>query len=156
MFHVQTIKKDVWFFIVGFVVKIVVRVSKNQLNGENKTQDMIKYKIVPCPAPRMTRADKWQQRPCVMRYFAFCNEVRRQKIEVFNGDSIGFVLPMPESWSKKKALSLNGQPHTQTPDLDNLLKSLLDAIYGEDKHIHYLSGLSKIWGTEGQIIIDSC
>lgn len=30
------------------------------------------YDITPIGKPRMTRADKWKQRPAVMRYRAFC------------------------------------------------------------------------------------
>jgi hypothetical protein len=29
---------------------------------------------------RMTRADKWKQRPAVMRYRAFCDEVRLKNV----------------------------------------------------------------------------
>ena len=31
------------------------------------------YDITPIGKPRMTRADKWKQRPAVMRYRAFCD-----------------------------------------------------------------------------------
>jgi len=37
---------------------------------------MKEYKITPVPKPRQTRSDKWKQRPCVMRYRAFADEVR--------------------------------------------------------------------------------
>lgn len=37
---------------------------------------IIEYPIVPVPKPRMTQRDKWQKRPAVMRYRAFCDEVR--------------------------------------------------------------------------------
>ncbi len=114
---------------------------------------MSEYDIIPCPAPRMTRADRWKKRPCVLRYFDFKEEVSRQKIFVINGDAITFVMPMPKSWSKKKAKRLDGQPHTQVPDIDNLLKALLDSCYTQDKGIYFLSGLSKRWGTTGKIII---
>lgn len=111
------------------------------------------YNIIPCPAPRMTRADRWKKRPCVLRYFNFKDKVRELNIKVFNGDSITFIMPMPESWAKKKVGCLTGQPHTQTPDLDNLLKALLDSVYGQDKGIHTIAKLSKIWGAKGRIVI---
>lgn len=114
------------------------------------------YKIIPVPACRMVQSDKWKnpRRPCVQRYFDFRDEVKRLKIKVDNGDSIRFILPMPDSWSKKKKAKLDGEGHMQTPDLDNLLKALLDAIMTQDKGIYYLSGLTKVWGKEGRIIID--
>ncbi|MBC8923069.1 RusA family crossover junction endodeoxyribonuclease, partial [Escherichia coli] len=37
---------------------------------------MAKYSITPLGKPRMTRADKWKQRPPVLRYRVFCDEVR--------------------------------------------------------------------------------
>jgi Holliday junction resolvase RusA-like endonuclease len=48
---------------------------------------------------------------------------------------------MPESWSRKKRALYDGQPHQQKPDLDNLVKAVLDAIYGDD---------SGIWDTHSQ------
>lgn len=82
---------------------------------------MPKYLITPVGKPRMTRADKWKQRPPVMRYRMFCDEARLHGIRVpENGAHITFVLPMPKSWSKKKRAAMDGQPHQQKPDLDNL------------------------------------
>ncbi|MCR4339433.1 MAG: RusA family crossover junction endodeoxyribonuclease, partial [Gemmatimonadaceae bacterium] len=37
-----------------------------------------------------------------------------------------FRLPMPPSWSNKKRLAMIGQPHAQKPDIDNLLKAVLE------------------------------
>lgn len=33
-----------------------------------------RYIITPVPKPRQTQADKWKQRPAVMRYRAFADE----------------------------------------------------------------------------------
>lgn len=111
------------------------------------------YNITPVPAPRMTRSDKWKKRPVVLKHFAFRDECKLKKITVKSGDSIIFVLPMPKSWSKKKKAEYDSKPHEQKPDLDNLCKSLLDAIYEDDSHIHTLN-LKKIWGYDGKIIIE--
>lgn len=45
---------------------------------------------------------------------------------------VTFVMPIPASYSKKaKEACLNGSTsHTKTPDIDNLLKSLTDAMNG--------------------------
>ncbi len=112
------------------------------------------YPITPYPKPRMTRADKWKKRDCVLRYRAFRDECRLRGVNLpLSGASIEFVLPMPKSWSKKKRERMNGQSHQQKPDLDNLLKSLSDAVYHDDSRIWNYSGLRKIWGETGQINI---
>ncbi len=66
-------------------------------------------------------------------------------------DSIIFCIPMPQSWSKKKREQMEGQPHQQTPDLDNLCKGVLDALCAEDKHIHFIGTLKKVWSEAGSI-----
>lgn len=114
---------------------------------------MMIYSITPIGKPRQTRADKWKQRAPVMRYRAFCDEVRLSKVVMpESGSHITFVIPMPQSWSQKKRAAMIGKPHQQKPDIDNLTKSLLDAIYDDDAHIWDIR-TSKIWGEEGQIII---
>lgn len=116
---------------------------------------MPKYIITPVGKPRMTRRDKWKQRPPVMRYRIFCDEARLHGIRVpESGAHITFVLPMPPSWSKKKREAMDDQPHQQKPDLDNLKKSLLDALFEDDSHI-WDARTSKIWGETGMIIIEN-
>lgn len=111
------------------------------------------YDITPCPKPRMTRADKWKQRPEVMRYRAFCDEVRLKKVAFDNGCNVIFILPMPKSWSQKKWAQMLGQPHQSRPDADNLIKALGDALYSDDSHLwHY--AVTKLWGEVGQIRIE--
>jgi len=112
------------------------------------------YDITPIPKPRMTRSDAWRKRPAVMRYWAFKEECRLRKVKLTEGDSvITFVLPMPKSWNALKRQTMNGQPHKQTPDLDNLIKALQDAVFDQDKTIHRVT-LSKVWGIKGQIIVE--
>ncbi|VFS14514.1 Holliday junction resolvase [Yokenella regensburgei] len=114
---------------------------------------MTVYSITPLGKPRQTRADKWKKRPGVLRYRAFCDEVRLHKITLpASGYHVIFVLPMPQSWSKKKRAEYDGKPHQSKPDKDNLEKALLDAIFGEDSHI-WDGRVSKVWGQTGQIII---
>ena len=114
------------------------------------------YDITPMGKPRMTRADKWKQRPAVMRYRAFCDEARLRKIQLpVSGAHVTFVLPMPQSWSQKKKDQHAGQPHQSKPDCDNMLKALMDAPYDDDSHI-WDCRITKIWGEKGQIIIEEC
>jgi len=102
----------------------------------------------------MTRSDVWKKRPCVLRYRAFRDEISLKSVVVNNGDAIIFALPMPNSWSKKKRAKMDGQPHQQTPDLDNLTKAILDAIYSSDAHIYKLT-VSKYWAYYGSITVIS-
>ena len=111
------------------------------------------YKITPVPKPRQTRADKWKQRPCVMRYRSFADEVRLHGIKLSPyGASVVFYIPMPKSWSKAKKLKMDGTGHQQRPDVDNLCKSLLDAIFADDSHIWNIT-ISKKWSEVGGIEI---
>lgn len=111
------------------------------------------YLITPMGKPRMTRSDKWKQRPEVLRYRAFKDEVRLNKVSLpESGYHITFVIPMPQSWSKKKKAEMNGKPHQQKPDKDNLEKALLDAIFEDDCRI-WDGRVSKVWGETGKIII---
>jgi Holliday junction resolvase RusA-like endonuclease len=114
------------------------------------------YPITPQPKVRMTRSDKWRKRPAVVRYFEYCNRLRELGATLPEcGSKITFFLPMPQSWSKKKREAMNGKPHQQKPDLDNLIKALCDAIHKEDQHIWQYEAC-KLWGVEGSIEVDDC
>lgn len=62
-------------------------------------------------------------------------------------------MPMPKSWSAKKRAVMNGQRHRQTPDLDNLMKSICDALYSNDSHISEMHAVKR-WGQEAAIIVE--
>jgi Holliday junction resolvase RusA-like endonuclease len=110
------------------------------------------YNVTPNTKPRMTRRDKWAKRPCVLKYFSFKDDVRAAKIELPDSYHVIFVMPMPK-WTKKKRIEMNGKPHRQTPDKDNLEKALLDALYDDDSHV-WDGRITKIWGENGQIIVN--
>ena len=113
----------------------------------------MRYNITPVTKPRQTRSDKWNKRPCVMKYRAFADEVRASGMSVCEyGDHVRFFIPMPKSWSKKKKTEMVLTPHKQTPDIDNLLKALLDALFDDDSHIYDISA-SKMWDREGAIAV---
>lgn len=106
-------------------------------------------KVIPVGKPRMTRSDRWKQRPTVMRYWAYKDEVKKQwekagMPENFDGMFLSIYIPMPKSWSKKKKAKMCGKPHQQKPDIDNLAKAFLDAILDEDKQV-YRFGAEKYW-----------
>lgn len=116
----------------------------------------MQYEITPVPKPRMTQRDKWQKRPAVLRYRDFCDRVREHDIELSDqGCSIKFLMPMPKSWSQKKRDYMDGQPHQQKPDLDNLLKSLFDAVHKEDCGIWHIDSVCKVWAKEGGLDVQN-
>lgn len=113
--------------------------------------------IEPMGKPRMTKADRWKKRPCVLRYWEWCDRFRALLKEheltmnpgVLNAT---FIVKMPNSWSKKKKAYYLDQPHEQRPDVDNMVKAVLDASFKKDEGVHTLR-VNKIWGTEAKIII---
>jgi Holliday junction resolvase RusA-like endonuclease len=70
-----------------------------------------------------------------------------------SGTHVTFVLPMPAGWSKKKKDIFNDCYHSHTPDLDNLIKALLDALFENDSEVWDLHA-TKIWGRKGKIIVE--
>ena len=116
----------------------------------------VSYPIIPVAKPRMTQSDKWRMRDCCRKYWDFKDQVEKHKITIpEQGAKITFILPLPGSYSRKKKLALNGNAHQLRPDLSNLIKALEDAIFAEDSHIWNYGGLTKIWGYEGGIRIET-
>lgn len=114
---------------------------------------MIKVLLVkPVSKPRLTQRDKWKERPPVMAYRAYCDELRLRlpnyELPVHLG--ITFYLPMPPSWSARKRQEKAGTEHDQKPDIDNLLKGFMDAFKSEDKHVAIVYA-SKFWAESGSI-----
>ncbi len=104
--------------------------------------------ITPVPKPRQTRADVWQQRPAVLRYRNFADKLRdAYPLDLPERVKLVFYMPMPESWSKKKRAELSMLPHDQRPDLDNLIKSVLDALSPEDSYVYEIYAI-KFWALE--------
>jgi Holliday junction resolvase RusA-like endonuclease len=108
------------------------------------------YQITPTPKPRMTQRDKWCERPSVMKYRSFSDLVKLHKIDVNDRTIVQFIIPMPSSWSRKKKEANNGELHKKRPDIDNLIKALLDSIYKDDSHISAIYAIKK-WGYIGKI-----
>lgn len=125
------------------------------------------FDIDPVSAPRMTQSDKWKldpnhndhlkrQRKPVEKYFKFKKELL--SLCALNGYNLTerlnilFVVPMPDSWSKKKRLEMINKPHKQRPDRDNYLKAFQDAFSGDDGHV-WDGRTIKVWGNKGRIII---
>jgi Holliday junction resolvase RusA-like endonuclease len=111
------------------------------------------YSITPVPKPRQTQSDKWKKRPAVLRYRAFADECRLNKIQIpESGSTVTFRLPMPKSWSKKKRAEMSGKPHQQKPDADNLGKAIMDAVLKEDCEVWDIR-FTKLWSINGSITV---
>lgn len=109
------------------------------------------YPIIPCPKPRQTVSDKWKKRPSVLRYRAFADECRLRRVSIpESGATVIFRIPMPPSWSMKKRRQMDGKPHQQKPDVDNILKAILDAVYASDAGVWDIR-VVKLWSDEGSI-----
>ena len=61
-----------------------------------------------------------------------------------------------KSWSKKRRSDAMERYHTQTPDLDNVVKLVSDALngiaYADDSQVASLN-CAKIWGEEARTIV---
>jgi Holliday junction resolvase RusA-like endonuclease len=117
---------------------------------------MTEFIVNPVAKPRMTRRDVWAHRGCVDHYYVYKDllvfATKKKKFILPDSFKVEFFMPMPFTWSEKKKLLMLGKPHQQRPDLDNLVKGLLDALRSEDKYIWHVDA-SKIWWEEGKIII---
>lgn len=116
----------------------------------------MKLAITPVPKPRMTRSDRWQQRPVVMRYRAYGDELRLLlgHYQLPASVSLVFYLPMPNSWSSSKKERMANTPHQQRPDIDNLIKAVFDHLATEDSYIWQV-GAVKLWAYTGSLEINA-
>jgi Holliday junction resolvase RusA-like endonuclease len=101
----------------------------------------------PVPKPRMTRADKGLKRPCVQRYFAWCNAIKAiapADLPLEGCLRVKAYLALPKSFQKGLRAYMSGRPHTLRPDASNLLKGIEDALFPRDEGL-YKSELEKLW-----------
>lgn len=98
--------------------------------------------------PRMTQRDRWQKRPAVLRYRAFCDELRLRKVRVPNRYGAICILPMPKSWSERTKEAMNGMPHLQKPDNDNIEGYPANSVEGH--YLHACSSHRRLAPTVGQ------
>lgn len=112
---------------------------------------MTLIRIEPFAAPRQTRRDKWNPSLAVQRYRAFKDELRSKILVMPMQPRLEFTLTMPASWSEKKRREMDGKPHEQKPDIDNLVKAVFDAMFSDDSHIWGVAAY-KFWGRSGSIL----
>lgn len=119
---------------------------------------ILEINLNPCPAPRQTKRDIWKPSPIVIRYrawrdafiYSLPSELRSGPPEILG---VLFQIQMPPSWSERKCVEMDGKPHQQKPDLDNLLKAILDAWRKDDSKTWKITELEKRWARKGKILI---
>jgi Holliday junction resolvase RusA-like endonuclease len=123
--------------------------------------------VVPMGKPRMTQSDKWKtnpnhpdpnkrQRVAITDYYSYKNRVISASKELgyeMNGClDVLFLIPMPQSWSNKKKKRMDKLPHKQKPDVDNLVKALMDSLMKDDSVV-WKTNVEKRWAYNGSIVI---
>lgn len=108
-----------------------------------------RYPIPPVPAPRQNVRSRFnpQKRKMIERYHAFRDLVRVLKVDIPDSCCLRFEMPVPKSGRHRV-----GFPHQQRPDLDNLVKGLLDAVFSEDAQVHRILA-EKVWAMKGAIVV---
>lgn len=118
---------------------------------------MLILDVVPMGAVRQTQRSQIEPSLSLQRYWAFRDELRTKAAlagyEPGEVIDIVFYLPMPASWSRRKRRQMDGTPHRQKPDTDNLLKAFADALLVDDCHIWDMRG-RKFWAVDGAIQIE--
>lgn len=89
---------------------------------------------------RLLRLERYNQ------YKQDLSALSKQKGFTFpcQGAHVKFFVPVPRSWSKKKKAQYHLKLHLGKPDVDNMLKAVLDSLFSEDKHIADVR-VTKFW-----------
>ena len=112
----------------------------------------------PIAKPRQTRRDKWAKRPCVVRYREWADKARECAGELPAAGDVMHVTVCAEftparSLSKAKRAALLGRAHRQSPDVDNIAKSVLDALWPDGDQAIPAVTCSKHWASEPGVTV---
>lgn len=145
----------------------VVTVINQEKYVLDNTRKYYIFDVIPMGAVRMTKSDVWKtnpnhidpmrrQRTAVTKYFAFKTLLQTQanQLKYVLGKTIDavYLVPMPDSWSKKKKESMNGMPCLTKPDTDNITKAVKDTLKKDDSDVWWEKA-EKRWAYKGSIII---
>lgn len=88
---------------------------------------------MPSPRPRLGRGGAYMSN----KYTEWKRDFKLLfgQHEVTAGLAITFYISIPQSYSKKQRAAMHLQKHKKKPDIDNLIKSVLDAITDRDQEI---------------------
>lgn len=112
------------------------------------------------PRPRFRKAGRYVQTYMPTKYTNHKKMIQAQmpalKIEKPIKLTIEFYFPLLKSWSNKKRLAMVGQYKVTKPDLDNLIKTVLDAANGhlwhDDNQIANINSFKK-YSEDSKIIL---
>tara|TARA_R100001143_G_C3332795_1_gene120309 strand:- start:238 stop:747 length:510 start_codon:yes stop_codon:yes gene_type:complete len=122
---------------------------------------------VPKGRPRMTRRGHVftpQKTVSYERSIALAAQAAKSKLaggQLFDSAvmvTIHCHFGMPKSWSRKRKEAMLYEPHIQLPDLDNLVKSVLDGlnqtygIWDDDKQVAAVTA-TKHWSEESSVLV---
>ena len=109
---------------------------------------------VPVAKPRMPNKKKFGKE--ANKYWAYKDElIHAAGLEGYEPSPrlhMLFEMPMPPSWSKRKKFEMHGMPHQQVPDIDNLVKGVMDALFDNDSEVHEIAA-AKIWSERGKVYV---
>lgn len=119
--------------------------------------DIVRLDVCPMGAPRQVRSDAWKKRPIILKYRAVKDALRAEvnkhkaqylidKILETGKLKMDVYLPMPDSWSIKEREKMALKPHRVKPDVDNIVKGMMDCFYESD---------SAIWSLDVRKYYDS-
>ena len=112
---------------------------------------IINKEPIACPRPRITRfgayyPKKYQDYKDYLKYYLTLLNLNKFEDKPLYLNIV-FNIQIPNSLSKKKKLELNGQYVIKKPDIDNYLKSVMDAmnsiVYKDDSQIASISIIKK-------------
>jgi len=86
------------------------------------------FNVTPIGKPRMTQSDRWKKRDCVVRYFNFKDEIRRQMGDfVFPnaGQQYGLILQCQILGQKRKRVRWQASPINKSRTLTIWLRLYL-------------------------------
>ena len=122
----------------------------------NPSKELGKYFLIlgtPIGKPRMTQRDRWKQRPIVLKYYEkkdqlieTVGEIQSQRLRLI------FLFEPPKSWSRKRREAALQNPKTTRPDVDNLVKAVLDSLYKEDSVVYEIQAIKLWWSYSATII----
>jgi Holliday junction resolvase RusA-like endonuclease len=148
--NVRSTQGDRWLFAVS-----------DEYLEERDLKRMQEYGIAGRSLARKRQLEKYNAYKEEIRYWAQKN----QFVMPMAYFSIHFMVPFPQSWRKPRRVAMDGAPHTNTPDTDNMIKALFDSILprrnriagqkgADDRKIHCYT-VFKTWcqpGREGIVI----
>src|SRR3990167_5362123 len=124
---------------LGTPTEIIINYHHTVKAGKRQT---FTIKGEPMGKPRMTRRDKWKQRPCVLAYRSWADSARAafgktEKVVLTQPTTLSIVayFSIPASWSTYKKERAKNIPHTVKPDFDNCIKAVADALFHNDQMI---------------------